>query len=226
MRRGARAFATLANGFVTIRHRAIYEETIKRSRFIAVASPVSSAAAAQQLLAQLSDPKATHNCYAYRLADGSSRSSGDGEPGGTAGPPILAAIESAELHNVLVLVQRFFGGVKLGTGGLVRAYGGTAARCLRDAETQTCSRRVGCEIRFVASDTAAVYATLARHGITPEEPGGGGGVQGGRFLRFDVPPDELESIRRALQQATQGRVTPAERSDDVEHNDGGVSDAG
>jgi len=228
--RSLRALTTLANGFVTLRHRATCEETIKRSRFVAVASPVSSAGAAQQVLAELSDPKATHNCFAYRLADGSSRSSGDGEPGGTAGPPILSAIEGAGLHEVLVLVQRFYGGVKLGTGGLARAYGGTAARCLRDAETHECARRIGCELRFVASDTAAVYATLARHGIMPPSPeeDGGDGVREGSFLRFDAPPEELESISRALQQATQGRVTPAERShasDGVQYNGNGT-DAG
>ena len=76
---------------------------------------------------------------------------------------------------------------------------------------------IGCELRFVASDTGVVYAALARHGITPETVpewcGGGGGVREGGVLRFDAPPEELELISWELQQATQSRVTLAERSD-------------
>ena len=75
-------------------------------------------------------PDATHHCWAYRIGP-AYRFGDDGEPGGTAGAPILRAIEGQGVDRVMVVVVRFYGGVKLGTGGLARAYGGTAAECLR-----------------------------------------------------------------------------------------------
>ncbi|NLJ62757.1 MAG: YigZ family protein, partial [Alcaligenaceae bacterium] len=107
-----------------------YEEDIKKSRFLAIAAPVQSASDAMAFLEQHSVPDATHNCWAYKIGD-EYRFNDDGEPGGTAGRPMLQAIEGQSCDRVVVLVIRWFGGVKLGTGGLVRAYGGVAASCLR-----------------------------------------------------------------------------------------------
>jgi len=76
---------------------------------------------------------ATHHCWAFRLFDGRARSSDAGEPSGTAGKPIAMAIEGAGLHDVAVIVVRWVGGIKLGTGGLARAYGETAAAVLASA---------------------------------------------------------------------------------------------
>lgn len=73
---------------------------------------------------------ASHNCWAFRIGD-DYRSHDAGEPAGTAGRPILAAIDGQKLDRVAVVISRYFGGIKLGAGGLVRAYGGTAAECLR-----------------------------------------------------------------------------------------------
>ena len=99
---------------MTLAAYASFEQTIKRSKFVAVAAPVASAAAAQDFIAAAADPRATHNAFAWRLAcDGSSRSHGDGEPAGTAGPPILGALAAADLHDVAVLVTRYYGGVQL-----------------------------------------------------------------------------------------------------------------
>jgi uncharacterized YigZ family protein len=108
-------------------------EEIKKSRFLALAAPVASAEQALVFLREASDPTATHNCWAYRIGQ-DYRFNDDGEPGGTAGRPILQAIEGQEMDRVVVVVTRWFGGIKLGAGGLVRAYGGTAAECLRRAE--------------------------------------------------------------------------------------------
>lgn len=108
-------------------------EEIKKSRFLALAAPVASAEQALVFLHEASDPTATHNCWAYRIGQ-DYRFNDDGEPGGTAGRPILQAIEGQEMDRVVVVVTRWFGGIKLGAGGLVRAYGGTAAECLRRAE--------------------------------------------------------------------------------------------
>ncbi|ENV72697.1 hypothetical protein F946_02172 [Acinetobacter johnsonii ANC 3681] len=110
-----------------------YEEDIKKSRFQAFAVPVENEQAIKDFLEQYKDISTTHQCWAWKIGH-NVRFNDDGEPSGTAGRPILATIEGNELTNILVLVNRWYGGVKLGTGGLVRAYGGTAGQCLLLAE--------------------------------------------------------------------------------------------
>lgn len=110
-----------------------YEEDIKKSRFQAFAVPVENEQAVKDFLEVQKDLSATHQCWAWKIGH-NVRFNDDGEPSGTAGRPILTTIEGNELTNVLVLVNRWYGGVKLGTGGLVRAYGGTAGQCLLLAE--------------------------------------------------------------------------------------------
>jgi uncharacterized YigZ family protein len=106
------------------------EQIVKKSRFIATALPVADEEAVKASIARYADPRANHNCWAWRIGP-AYRFSDDGEPGGTAGKPILQAIDGQALDRTLVIVTRWFGGVLLGTGGLARAYGGTAAACLR-----------------------------------------------------------------------------------------------
>ena len=109
-----------------------YEEKIKRSVFIANVSACHDEAEARDFLTQIVSQHrdATHNCRAYVLSNGTEYSSDDGEPSGTAGRPILNAIKHSELVNVIVVVTRYFGGVKLGVRGLIDAYGGVAAKAL------------------------------------------------------------------------------------------------
>jgi uncharacterized YigZ family protein len=109
------------------------EIDVSKSRFLGFCLPASSEAQAQELLAGIRKKhhEARHCCYAYRLTDGGIvRSSDDGEPSGTAGAPILSVLMGAEVENVLCAVVRYFGGVLLGTGGLVRAYGKAASEAL------------------------------------------------------------------------------------------------
>jgi uncharacterized YigZ family protein len=110
-----------------------HEQDIKKSRFLALAAPVDSPEEALDFVQEVSDPAATHNCWAYRIGQ-AYRFNDDGEPGGTAGRPILQAIEGQGIDHAVVVVTRWYGGIKLGAGGLARAYGGTAAECLRLAE--------------------------------------------------------------------------------------------
>jgi uncharacterized YigZ family protein len=110
---------------------------IERSEFLAIAFPIESEEAffAELTRIQKRDFDATHHCWAFRLfANARSRSSDAGEPSGTAGKPILAAIEGAGVHDAGVVVVRWYGGIKLGTGGLSRAYRDTAAEALRHAQ--------------------------------------------------------------------------------------------
>ncbi|OTP82163.1 IMPACT family protein [Gilliamella apicola] len=107
-------------------------EEIKKSRFIVNAAPVTSAEQAAQFIDSISDPNATHNCWAWKIGQ-QYRFNDDGEPTSTAGRPILSAIEGQDYDQVVVVVTRYFGGIKLGTGGLIRAYGGSASHCLQQA---------------------------------------------------------------------------------------------
>lgn len=118
---------------LTVKGPACFEESIKKSRFIAHAACVTSQAESLDFYASVADPEATHNCWAWRI-NFQVRSSDDGEPSGTAGRPILSVIERRQLENTMVVVTRYFGGIKLGVGGLVRAYAGTTARCLDKAD--------------------------------------------------------------------------------------------
>jgi uncharacterized YigZ family protein len=136
-----------------------FVQDIKKSRFIGQAAPISSEEDAKAFLTKVSDPAANHNCWAWRLGQ-AYRFSDDGEPSGTAGKPILQAIDGQDLDGVVVVVTRFFGGILLGSGGLVRAYGGTAAQMLRAAEKREIIPMVSglCAVSF--SDLALVKSRL------------------------------------------------------------------
>lgn len=135
--------------FTTIKERVTFEREIKKSKFIAIAGRISDERSAHSFLSEVRDPRATHNCWAYKVGD-QYRSNDDGEPSGTAGKPINSAIVSSGVDRVMVVVIRYFGGIKLGTGGLVRAYGGVAAECLRNATTVLVKSKVrlGMEVPF------------------------------------------------------------------------------
>lgn len=105
-----------------------HEVIIKRSRFIAFAGPVNTTTEALAFIEASSERDARHNCWAYLLDGQEFRCNDDGEPGGTAGRPILAAIENSKVVNVAVCVVRYFGGIKLGAGGLVRLVGQVISR--------------------------------------------------------------------------------------------------
>jgi len=123
----------------SIRQTYSYEENIKKSRFIGVLIPCASESDIQNALKQLhqNHPHANHIAFAYRIKTGNgylSRYHDAGEPGGTAGKPIFQHIEGKALINVLLAVVRYFGGIKLGAGGLTRAYGNAAKQVIEIAE--------------------------------------------------------------------------------------------
>lgn len=113
------------------------EQVIEKSRFIAIAVPLTSLVQIEKAMQEIREdyPNARHYVYAYRLHDGSiEKSSDDGEPQGTGGHPILDLLQHRNVWNVLLVVVRYFGGVLLGTGGLSRAYGGTARQVIIETE--------------------------------------------------------------------------------------------
>ena len=132
--------------FITLAGPAAAELIEKKSRFIGYASPVADEAAAMDFLQGIRSRHrdATHNCYAYQAGENDQfqRSSDDGEPSGTAGRPILEVIRGRGLKNTAVVVTRYFGGILLGTGGLVRAYSAAAKAALAAAGLVSCERAV------------------------------------------------------------------------------------
>ncbi|KAJ7551357.1 hypothetical protein O6H91_06G011700 [Diphasiastrum complanatum] len=132
------------------------ELEVKRSKFVAIASPVEDENAASLFLSKVSDSKATHNCWAYKIGD-RYRFSDDGEPGGTAGRPIYAAIEASGLDRVVLVVIRYFGGTKLGTGGLVRAYGRVASDSLSGAATSLVKAKISVTFSMPCDLLGTVY---------------------------------------------------------------------
>ena len=107
---------------------------VKQSKFFAkVLGNIKSKEEALEFVSEVSESKASHSCWAFTLSDGYSRFSDDGEPSGAAGKPILLAIEGEQITNCVCVVVRYFGGTKLGLGGMSRAYSGACRDCIRNA---------------------------------------------------------------------------------------------
>ena len=175
---------------------------IRHSRFLAQAAAVDDVDDALHFLATHSDRDATHNCWAYRIG-AEYRSSDDGEPAGTAGRPILAAIDGQDFNHVVVVVTRWYGGIKLGAGGLVRAYGGAAAGCLRTASRRPLVAMCELTVQAAFADIGAVHAAFAAHMATKlDETFGSDGV----MLRCAMPVDRVDALKAQLRDSTRDRV--------------------
>ncbi|MFT4246839.1 MAG: YigZ family protein [Pseudomonas sp.] len=186
---------TLAN---PVRH----AQDVRHSRFLALAAPIDGAQAALAFVREVSDPEATHNCWAYRHGS-DYRSSDDGEPAGTAGRPILAAIDGQGFDRVVVVVTRWFGGVKLGAGGLVRAYGGTAAECLRQAPRLPLVPMRELALYCGFDDIGVVHALLPTHAaVKLEETFDAGGMR----MHIQLPADRENALKTRLRDATRNRI--------------------
>lgn len=177
-----------------------HELEAKRSRFIAQATHVASAADALAWLREVGDPQATHNCWAWRIG-ADYRSSDDGEPGGSAGRPILAAIEGQGLDEVVVVVTRWYGGTNLGVGGLVRAYGGAAAECLRTAERRDIIRWVELELACGFELAGSVHGLLESLGAIKLDERFD---EAGPRLRLRVPDYNEGELARRLRDLSRG----------------------
>ena len=176
---------------------------VKHSRFLAQAVAVDSADGAQAALAPLGDPAATHNCWAWRVGT-QYRSSDDGEPAGTAGRPILAAIDGQGCDQVLVVVTRWFGGIKLGAGGLVRAYGGAAAECLRRAAKRPliAMSAFGVRVAFAGESVLRQLATEFAGEISEERYDADG-----LACHVTMPTANVAAFSLRLRDASRGRAS-------------------
>nr|WP_210300231.1 YigZ family protein [Mycoplana azooxidifex] len=183
---------------------ATFEQEIKKGRFRATAGPITGEQAAKDFVAAHSDAAANHNCFAWRIGQ-VYRFSDDGEPSGTGGKPILQAIDGQTLDGVAVVVTRWFGGILLGSGGLVRAYGGTAAACLRATDKIELVVRVEARVTCIFSDLALVKARLATApGVRLDNERF---FETGAELAVALPESAADAIARMLIDITAGRAT-------------------
>lgn len=179
-----------------------FREEIRKSRFITFAAPITSAGEAMSFIEQHSDLAATHNCWAWKLGD-QYRSNDDGEPGGTAGRPILAAIEAQDCDQVAVLVIRWYGGIQLGTGGLARAYGGGANKCLQQAPKRLLVKRSEFNCSCTFSELALLKLRLAEvDGLVMDEQFTANGVD----LLVAVADAHVHMLQQQLADLSRGRI--------------------
>jgi uncharacterized YigZ family protein len=179
-----------------------YREEIRKSRFLALAAPVASAAEAQAFIAAARDPGASHNCWAWKVGQ-QYRFSDDGEPGGSAGRPILAAIESQNFDQVAVLVIRWYGGIQLGTGGLARAYGGSANKCLQGAPRRELLALSRCTCHCAFAELALLKARLGElDAVLDSETFDASGAE----LQLAVPEARFAELQRLLADISRGRI--------------------
>ncbi len=185
-------------------------DKIKGSRFIACVAPAKSEDDAEAFLTEIRAEfdDARHVCWAWRLGDEGerTRSTDDGEPAGSAGRPILSQLEGHNTIRCVLAVVRYFGGVKLGVGGLVRAYGGAAGKCLDRAHLDPVILTTRLLIEHDYSCSGAVQGTLHHLQLTALEPVFDQRVR----FSLEVPRESVGDLRRELIERTAGRVTIAE----------------
>ncbi|MEO7326753.1 MAG: YigZ family protein [Dokdonella sp.] len=177
------------------------QQDIRKSRFLAQAEKVDTAEEALAFVTRVGVPDATHNCWAYRIG-AQYRFSDDGEPGGSAGRPILLAIEGQAVDRAVVVVTRWYGGIKLGAGGLARAYGGCAAECLRLSDREPLVERVRARVRCEFAAAPMLYARLREFdAVRHTENASSEGLE----LDIDVPAARVEALTAFVRDLTRGR---------------------
>ena len=189
-------------GYTTIYEEAQASFTEKKSEFIGHIAPVSTADEAVAFINRIKaeNRKARHNVYAYVLQNGRTRYSDDGEPAKTAGTPVLETIGHAGVADVIVVVTRYFGGILLGTGGLVRAYTAAASGALQSAELVSMRLVVDCKVRVSYAQFEQAQRIIAAAETRLDEPIFDNAVT----LCWRMPAGQEEALRTALNELTRG----------------------
>lgn len=183
---------------------AFEDDATKGSVFVALVAPAADEAAAMAVIdgVRADHPDASHHTFAWRLRDGGQRAFDAGEPRGSAGAPILAQIDGHGLVDVVVVVSRWFGGTKLGVGGLMRAYGGCAGRALDRAAVVDVVATVDVVVRHGWEDTGAVQGLVAQLGLDVVDTRYDADVT----VVIRVPARDRARVEAALRDRTAGRV--------------------
>jgi uncharacterized YigZ family protein len=185
------------------------EHEVSRSRFIATLSNAATVQEARASIAAIRAemPDATHHVYAFKVGYGASVTEGlsdDGEPAGTAGPPVMAVLRGADVGDTVIIVTRYFGGTKLGTGGLVRAYGDAARAVIAAMVTREKieMRRLRLTLPYTLYERARLIAANHRALIDDEV------FEVEVTLYLTLPVTTLEAFTAAIRDLSAGRVTP------------------
>lgn len=193
------------------------EIEIKRSRFIASCARTDSEEDARAFIAQIRRefPDARHHCTAFIIhqdtGPDTARSSDDGEPAGTAGNPMLKVLTESDLTNVTCVVTRYFGGTKLGTGGLVRAYSGAVQQVLEDAQTVRLVTQPSYQLQLPISEAGKVEAKLTQNGYQILARG----FAQDATLRFSAPLETSQSQVESYLSSISGREISIETAPDI-----------
>jgi len=196
-----------ADSYLTLAGQSESEIKIQRSRFIGLAAPAVDETAARQFITQVAKRfhDSRHVCFAWRVGpphDATENDNDDGEPSGTAGKPILLQLRKCNLEQTVVVVVRYFGGVKLGTGGLARAYGQGAQLALAAANVREILQGQNYRVTFAYTQQKTVRHLLNQHDgkITEEEYGAN--VNWSVWL----PHSQCQEFGRSLTEATAGAL--------------------
>lgn len=182
------------------------QEVIQRSRFLTTLAHAPDADAAHAFIAHIRDefPDATHNCWAFVAGPPGSTThigmSDDGEPHGTAGKPMLTTLLHGGVGEVVAVCTRYYGGVKLGTGGLSRAYSGGVKLALEGLPTEERVDRVTLEVAVGYPEVDGLQRLVAEMDVVVEDEAYGADVR----YRCAVPTTDLEAFRRAVADLTRG----------------------
>ena len=193
--------------FRTIKEDGQVQEEIKKSRFICHAKRVYSEEEARAFITAIKKEhyKATHNCSAFIIGERSEikRTSDDGEPSGTAGVPMLGVLENHNLTNVCVVVTRYFGGIKLGAGGLIRAYAGSVALAVKEIGIVEIKEQAGIQIQMSYAQYQEYGNFLKEHNLMELETNFTDQVETIIF----VDKENKEAIKASLIEFFNGKVT-------------------
>ena len=193
--------------FRTIKEDGQVQEEIKKSRFICHAKRVYSEEEARDFITDIKKEhyKATHNCSAFIIGERSEikRTSDDGEPSGTAGVPMLGVLENHNLTNICVVVTRYFGGIKLGAGGLIRAYAGSVALAVKEIGIIEIKEQVGIAIQMSYTQYQEYNNFLKEHTLMELDTNFTDQVD----TMIYVDKEEKENIKAALVEFFNGKVT-------------------
>jgi len=193
--------------FRTIKEDGQVQEEIKKSRFICHAKRVYSEEEARALTTAIKKEhyKATHNCSAFIIGERSEikRTSDDGEPSGTAGVPMLGVLENHNLTNICVVVTRYFGGIKLGAGGLIRAYAGSVALAVKEIGIIEIKEQAGIAIQMSYAQYQEYGNFLKEHNLIELETNFTDQVD----TMIYVDKEKKENIKAALVEFFNGKVT-------------------
>lgn len=191
--------------FITIGEEHRIEYIVEKSRFIATAIPCTTEEEAQAGIARINKEfwDATHNCTAYALGptQEQQRSSDNGEPSGTAGKPILEVLKKTETTNTLIVVTRYFGGIKLGAGGLIRAYSHSAAEVIKSAPKVLHTLRQIVEVTVDYS----LYNTLGRY-LEDQQYYFETNFTDKVTLQIYVAPEKLQELQAAVENMSSGQA--------------------